>query len=287
MIRRAFTLIELLVVVAIMIALFTIAIPGMRALLRSGDTERAVTMIEAAVSSTRTLTGQPPTTPFGEGEYQGAALIFTPANELRMVKHDPFVKNGGIYLYRTPGRPDRAGYVDVDREYFLLPASVGVVGLMKNPANGQNTFVPPPFAIRFGPEGHMLASSVDRNPGAGASIDPIGVVTYDGDQDGDYSDTSRWNGGVWEPTEYDPQSADYDIAKAFDPASQRQLFPWDELDAVLVVYVYERQAFLDAGNTYAKGNGAWLNDAARQWIEENGEYVFFNRNIGTRIRVEE
>lgn len=272
---RGFTLIELLVVVAIMILLFTIAVPGLRNLLNSGKTEQGVALISTATASIRVYANQSPA--FTTGSYQGVALLFTPSNEIRYTQHVYYTSDSpGSFIIED----QEAGYVDIAREYVQLPTGIGALGLSMGDKGGSGYLhlVTPPFAIRFNPSGHLIAR---RTPNI-AALGDYGTVFYDHDYDLRYSETALPRSNTYDPAPYDPDSPSYD-ENNFNTTEQKYELPFDEIETVMGVLVYDKNAFAEQGHNLQLSGGE-LDANARQWLLDNGETVFFNRYNGSRIR---
>ena len=283
-----FTLMELLVVVAIMILLFTIAVPSVRNLLNSGRISEASALMSSASASLRVYADQSP--PFPVGSYQGVALLFTPSNEIRYVQHTYAAKDSSNNFIIQNGE---GGYADLDREYLQLPAGVGVVGISMG-AQSSAPYVymlPPPFAVRFNPNGHLIAR---RSATTGTPPTPTyGTIFYDHDYDFVYSEISLPRSATYDPAPYDPDSPDYNVSnfdQAESPArnaqdTQKHFLPFDEIETVIGVMIYDKAEFASAGHSLkAVAAGGRIDDNARQWLLDNGEPLFFNRYNGSRIR---
>ncbi len=201
--RSAFTLIELLVVIAIISLLVGLSFTYVRGMLRSSQEQMAANSISNAVQAARAYATR--YVPFvdsfqgrtsetnGDG-YSGAAVIFTPANELRISENDEAAEeSGGRRLELPPlGTAIYNGYRPIqDLDDLLLPKGVSVLGLVRT---GEDTIelLPPPFAVSFSRRGDLITQAVD--PSEITTLRNFrradGFVYYDGDGDGVW-DTSN------------------------------------------------------------------------------------------------
>lgn len=283
-----FTLVELLVVVSLLVLLLAIAVPAMSRMMAGARAEASQATIASAVATARTYAGIKPSFPVGD--YQGAAVIFTPANELRIARHRYDATDGSGNLL-VLNNPPRAGYADVPGEpYINLPASVGVVGITRTGnSGGEIALLTPPFAIRFNPEGVLVPGQAGSQP----PRDQSRIVFYDHDNNGRYQvSLSRYEN-------YDVDQWDPDIVGRvstgstpnWDPDAAKYLFDFGRLDAVIGIYVYNKAELRNAGFNLVTDdtlsiNGSYDpdNPGAREWILANGTPVFFNRYSGAAIK---
>ena len=127
--------------------------------------------------------------PVTGASFNGAAVIFTPAGEMRLVEHDQMAKDGT----GNPMSSIRHGYIDIaNRPYVNLPPGSAVVGIARNSA-GAPLLLAPPFAIHFNEYGNLIAGQgSDRS------------VYYDSDYDGKIAVTTssrkdNYNADGWDP----------------------------------------------------------------------------------------
>jgi prepilin-type N-terminal cleavage/methylation domain-containing protein len=306
--RRGFTLAELLIVITVIVLLFTIAIPSMKTMLKSGGVEAASTIIGSATATVRAYSGRP--TAFTYGDYQGTAMIFTPANEIRFTINDENTVDGSgnrlISKYPTEG-----GYVDIaGQAYINMPSNLGVVGITRGGTTAILQLFTPPFAIRFNSQGEMIARSATTS---GAS-QYDGNVYYDGNGDGKCVESKTRNSfyasgasspaATYDPLEWDPTGVKYPakndattnagIATGVATTSYEGKFklPFEQIDTVVGVIFYSKSDFQAAGLSLAgsatAGSGAPVVCCAAAdpgtWIMNNGKTFFFNRLTGAVLK---
>ena len=281
--RGAFTLAELLIVITVIVLLFTIAVPSMKALLRSGGLESSATIIGSACSTARAYSSRP--TAFVNGNYQGTAMVFTPANEIRFAVHDETTVDGsagGLLITKTPSK---SGYVDISGQaYIRIPDSVGVVGITLGGVGITQLFTPP-FAIRFNSQGELIARS------ANASYN--GNVYYNGDSaspDSIATTTStRTLISGYNPGPYDPSAGGY-IGTTL--ANGKYKLPFETIDTVLGVIFYSKSDLASSGfsisgsNVAGSGNpvACCTGSDAGSWLLQNGRVFFINRVTGAVLK---
>ncbi|MEX2671087.1 MAG: prepilin-type N-terminal cleavage/methylation domain-containing protein [Phycisphaeraceae bacterium] len=268
--RTGFSLVELLVVIAIIGIILSVAVPAMSRMMSGTKVESSRSTVSAAVATARAHATITPSFPVGQ--YRGSAVVFTPANEIRITKHRFDARDGGgdLLVYA-----DRAGYADIaDEPYAMIPRGVGVVGIARGDTN-EPRLLTPPFAIRFNQTGIMVPGSAN-NTG-----DETRIVFYDYDEDFEY-ETSSYRLADYDVDEFDPEVVGK-TAGNWD--GERYLLPFGRLDAVIGVIVYDKASLRSSGNDLVgSGDVDSLNAAARTWILENGRPVFFNRYSGAGIK---
>lgn len=285
--RGGFSLVELLVVISIMVLLMSVALPAMNRLMAGTKVEGAASSVASAASTARAYAGLKPSTPMGK--YYGAAVVFTPANEMRIARHRYDAVDGNGRLLTLS---DRGGYADMEDEpYVNLPDGVGVVGIAR--AFGVNTDEPPallapPFTIRFDRNGILTPGQ------AGSTRDDAQsrIVFYDHDNDGDYQiNSSRPNN--YDPDEWDPEVVGKTNYNWFADNrnwgdgryEEKYLLPFGRLDSVVGVIVYDKGGLRRAGHNLVRSSATTgVNEEARDWIYSNGIPVFFNRYSGAAIK---
>ena len=232
------------------------------------------------------------------GTYSGVAILFTPANEMRLIENVPYAANSGGFLevQGAMGNFDFSGYADIPgRDAIVMPSNVGVLGITRvKMGNDQGLrLLPPPFAVRFDSNGHLVAGDVN---------DPNRLenyVFYDGDIDGVWNDlVHRDNarspsgavGGTYVPKDWDP-NRNRNLPK--DPNTQRWPLPFDKIETVIGVLVFDKANF--EGWYAGKGIPAWIDIAdsdnlnqtkfaKQKWLLENSTPMFFSRYSGTVMR---
>lgn len=312
---RGFTLIELMTVIAIIAIVAAMIFPAIGALTKSNRVEAGMNTLSVAVAAGRALatqavtftrdldparegvqTAQPPAGP----GYRGVALLFTPSNEIRLVRHTDWAWDGSSPPEALAfKKPPRCAYEDVPNwDYIKLPSGVGMVGLTRggNSNDPHLIVLPPPFAVRFEREGKV----VNGRP----SSTPEHVVFYNGDYSTVSATDTRprivldhgraWNTDEHGPDTYDPESKFYDVEKAWvqevngEPVRKYAL-PFEAIDTVIGIVLYDKHAFQ---GEFVNGWGRYpavptpndksipLEDNKAKWVLEHGKTVFFNRYTG-------
>ena len=281
--RSGFTLAELLVVITVIVLLFTVVAPNFSAMISSGIEDSAVSVISAATATARVYATR--TQSFSAGSYQGAALLFTPSGEVRIVRHVENAVDGNGTVRLVDKSPPHAGFEDLPGEdFFNLPEAVGVVGVTRggsNVAAGELYIMPPPFAIRFNSDGTLIS----RRTLQGSSNR---AMYYDGTGDGRCTltgsglRTSSYNANL-----YDSRSSEY-VSSNFNAGDGKIRFGIDGIDTVVAIIAFKMNDFLDAGHKLG-GTGASLGTqgqvsaTAATWLKNNGRTIYFNRYTGTAI----
>ena len=127
-----FTLIELLVVISIIAIAVGITFPYIRGMVKTSNVQMTAENVSVAVSAARAyasrnkfflkdLDGSIPGTQSAEDlsdGYSGAAVVFTPANELRVVENVEDIFDTAGDALEVPsfgsGKPHRNGYQDIE-----------------------------------------------------------------------------------------------------------------------------------------------------------------------------
>jgi type II secretory pathway pseudopilin PulG len=279
----AFTLTELVVAIAIMVVLMAVGTMSYSAMFGGARTDTAINVIGSALGASRALIERERA--FLIGSNDGIALIFTPGGEVRMTENVWYAKDGTKWLEDEGDfSPPLNGYDDIqDAQRFSLPASAGVVAITRD--NGLK-LLSPPFAVRYDRKGQIIAGNDAQN-----------AVYYDGaDYDGNYATSgSTRTSATGEPAEWDPREEaayrtsgnDKGALLNWSDKSNRMALPFEQLEAVLAVIVYDKYAFKEAGHTlsYSMTVPTTPTDStAPGWIVNNGTVLFFNRYTGTMIK---
>lgn len=329
--RAGFTLIELLVVISIITIVLTLSFPMIGAMRRDTSSSSGVNTITVAIPSARryatsdiTFPNDLDTVTVGDqaGVYSGAAALFTPAGEIRLISQkdaagstsSDFVSGSRLLEQHGPrvvdeqtgvGLPLRElnGFKDLNIDYLQLPSDTGVAGINRvsggpiaNKDTGSPLLLPPPFAVWFNQNGYLVATGWDNVSG---NTNDYQFVYYDGNYDSDirlFGQGSRRatiiNNLPADPTGYDPDAFNPDSGN-FDPnnynnGAERYELPFEMIEAVIGVYVYSREDFqgaVDDGEIEPWSDfSATANDDRWEWMRENGEMLMFSKQTGAMMR---
>ena len=310
---------ELLIVISIIAIVSALALPTMNYMGRSNKVRSAVDSIQMAAAVSRAYVGLKD---LGEGTggvgddfpgagYQGTAIIFTQTNKIRFTYNDVTATNtdggGNVFFIQDPRiPPPKNGFADIEeREPVKLSSEVGLLGIgngrVVNEDDASPVLLPPPFAVRFDVHGRLI-SGTDFN------TDQAYMVYYDGNYNGDYQPGRKrnltHNNNVYVPAEWIPGTPQYALGSSnndwrrpgFDPQRRRYRLPFDALESVVGVLVYDKAAFEaskaylvcdlnEGGNPELPGYIRVADDTDHpnilRWLQKHGLAVFFNRYSGT------
>lgn len=277
--HAGFTITELVVVISLTTILLATLLPAMSAVRNMVDETSGISKIASAVQTSRAYATVPKPDRSDTGNpimashsFSGAAILFAPANELRLVENDQLALNGASNYLESS---NRNGYRDIPGlDYISLPADIGVVGIARG--NDGLYLLTPPFAIRFNQHGHLIA---------GVSTDSNRVVCYDGDYDDMFViGSDRTNGYNVDP--WDPSSPTYNKTNAWDSTEEKYKLPFEVIESVVGVAVYSKKELRDAGlNHVGDSSSRSINTIAKNWIldKKNGTLMLFSRYTGERI----
>lgn len=272
-----FTLAELMFVVGLIILLMGIAVPGLQLMRSTSRTESGVNSINIAVTAARAYafnTAQKQARfvdLINDPYYRGAAAIFTPTDEVRIVENiAPALSGSGVRLKQMT--PPHNGYADIyNRDYIKLPSGIGVVGISRNALG--TVLLAPPFALRFNERGILTVGEEPHTPN---------IVYYDGNVDGRYSTTSYRGTSGWTPSTLDPEfggaSNIVETSSGFKAA-----LPIEGIEAVAGVIVFSKAELRSANLALTTTMQTGI-DPVAQWIEANGKAMFFSRYSGVWMR---
>lgn len=330
--RHGFTLVELLLVITIIGVLAALTFPAVNAMRRETDRAIGINSVTFGVAAARSYATEkinspdlpefgPDPDPSGPAEYSGAAALFTPAGEIRLVRNGTsafgirarfgneqhFIERldwnpttGDLEVETTSTLPPTqglSGFSDIAIDYIVLPPDAAVAGLVRNvtsDAGDPPLLVSPPFAVWFDASGQLVAgntgSDSDR-PRANR------FVYYDGNGNGaiDLSGsavTMRARASRFDTSftldEFDPRTGDFDAANNYDRALKRYRLPIEQIETVVGVAVYSRRQFEqeaeDGGFAWDNQGLSNNNNDAWEWMEDNAAILLFSRQSGTIFR---
>ncbi len=278
--RSGFTIPELVVAVLIAGIILSVTLNGVQSLVRDTRVQVGYNTVASAVLAARTYAlnsdqadlGSIDPPPVPDADYSGAAALFTPAGEIRLVENDQRAEDGNS----DPLEPTCNGYADIPNvEYIKLPKGVGVVGIARE-GIGDPTFHPPPFAIRFDENGQLIAGET-----GGASESR--VVIYDGNYNNIYAKSLSANRpSNYDPDPWDPQSPQWD-PNHWDTSVDRYELDFERIEAVIGVIVYSKVDFTDEGGDWPGTAPAGFS-SIEDWLAEHGEVMLFSRYSGKVLR---
>lgn len=295
--EAGFTLVELLVVISVISILLAVTVPFLSKMVETTNLSMARDLISANVGATRVyatknkffLKDLRPTVPGDQNSetladgYSGAAVIFTPQGELRVVENDEDSRDSsGDYLEipTTGGLPARNGYKDVDTiDYVRLPAKIGVFGIYRKEA--ELWLIPPPFAISFDQNGALVL----RRKRTHDKQKTEGWVYYDGDGSGRIDAGSaakardNTGGSSYNPMAYSSQQSPRLTDGRFE-------LPLEKIEPVMAVIVYLESDFVAAGFSNTDDGPIKVPDtgakpASAEWLFKHGEMLQFSRYTGS------
>jgi prepilin-type N-terminal cleavage/methylation domain-containing protein len=252
------------------------------------------------------------------GLYSGAAAIFTPAGEIRLTRNYAQARSSDLpglsassidllervgpttgLVQGSSGIPvnELNGFTDLLIDYILLPKDTGVAGINRvsvGPVRAATSTNPPlllapPFAVWFDQSGYMIATgwdSVNNIP------NDYQFVYYDGNYDGDYAigraGTNRSNmAGGYNPDFYNPNDWEFNAAN-WDAVAEKYVVPFEQIEAVVGVYVYSLEAFDNAVQDGIIPPWASATEADNllrwNWMKENGQMLMFSKQTGALMR---
>ena len=166
--RRGFTITELLVVIGLIVLLIAVGLPSIGAMFASGRLQNAVATVESTVAAGRAYATLDKVVT-GGGGYRGGGVVFTPNNQIRIIRNTEY--NGNEPIYTDAADP------------VSLPPDIAVVGIYK----GNATYISAPaFGVRFDQHGVLQS----RSPGSSATNHEWDMLFYDSNGDGDSGDTN-------------------------------------------------------------------------------------------------
>jgi prepilin-type N-terminal cleavage/methylation domain-containing protein len=293
-----FTLIELLVVISIISLLVGLSFPYIRGMVRTSQEQMAANSISNAISAARAYatrykpfidTFRGKNAEFNGDGYTGAALIVTPANELRISENDELAELNGNRLELPPlGTAIYNGYRPVqDLDDLLLPRGVSILGIVRT-GTDEMQLLPPPFAVAFSRRGDLMTQWQDPADPANlnASKRADGFVYYDGDGDGnwdirrdrdaflgDNETLENYRRGAAELVQItDFNSRTLQITENREPEERgfmlgRRKLPFEKLEAVIGIAVFQTERvparFLITSDDVADVNSTAPADAGR------------------------
>ncbi len=292
---RGFTLTELLVVISIMVLLIAITFPVISAMQNGSRIEAGLNTIGMSADVARQWVGpsrwDEDTTDAVQGEkYSGSAAIYCPTGEIRIVTNFRNARtpaggaNGNRYLedWYSPSSPvGPNGYIDRDGvDYINIPSGVGVAGILRT-GNGANdvVYLAPPFAIAFNENGQMSFGDIN------------GRIYYDGYAAKGSKSDFRFDLSSTRPNSYNPEDWDgqsnANNEDVMDPLRPIRALPFEAIECVAGVVIYDADDFKQAGFNFAGGGSVALSSAAGQWLQTNGKTVFFSPHTGVALRDEQ
>lgn len=272
---QGFSIVELMVSVGIIVLLIAISYPFLSALNRGSRIEAGLNIVGMSSDVARQWVEAESWANDGSTaaptleSYSGTAAIYCPTGEIRIVVNDRNADQGGNN-YLEDFALETNGYKDLDDvAYIRIPDGVGIAGIQRFGAgNNDVQFIAPPFAIAYNELGQL-------NYG-----DANGYIYYDGDGDGNYETARTRQSG------YNPSGADENSASLRPDGVSLEL-PFEAIECVPGVVIFNLNDFEDAGFTFDGGGVLALGGTEGQWLNANGETIFFSPHTGVALRDEE
>ena len=290
--RHGFTMVELLTSVAIIGIMMIIIFPVVGALKGGSRIEAGLNTTSLASSVARAWAtaslpqadlGSDPVSPVPFADYSGTAAIFCPTGEVRIVINDQRAEDsGGNFLESYTQRLN--GYADYrvanrgrrDLDYISIPQGVGLAGIYRNNAGAH--LIAPPFAIAYNRDGQMIPGA---DTGSGTR-----VIYYDANFNGEYTGQDRGSLGGYDPADWDGGPGANNEDPDPDPDVLVRHLPFEAIETVVGVIVYDLQDAKTAGFDFSGGGVYSVGDAGYAWLRENGTPLFFSPNTGVAMRDE-
>ncbi|MEM7624662.1 MAG: prepilin-type N-terminal cleavage/methylation domain-containing protein [Planctomycetota bacterium] len=321
-----FSLIELLVVISIATLLIGVSFPFLRQMVRSSSETLAADNLSNAVAAARAFstrykpfTDQLPNGKSAEDDgdgYSGAAVIVTPANELRIVENFERATDSSNNRLELPSGTQfiRNGYAHIEGvDDLRVPGRAVVLGIRRR-GNNEVELLPPPFAISFNRRGGMVVRDAASGGLTATNKRSDGFVYYDGDGDGRF-EINRGRDNPDHPTIANPVLSDFSRGTApridnnaadrlsFAPPNMegRRVIPYERLEPVIGVVIFvpdnvPSNVVADNANSTLSLSGPYDPDRFEpyvintdspdknllEWASQPGAgiVIFFNRNTG-------
>lgn len=276
--ERGFSLTELLVAISIIALLVGATFPVVSVLKSGSRVEAGLNVVGMSADVARQWVQakswandgslSPPTLE----RYSGTAAIYCPTGEIRITRNERMAQDtSGAYL--EDFSPEVNGYSDLSGvDYIRIPDGVGVAGIQRfGPGANDVRFIAPPFAIAFNEFGQL-------NYG-----DTSGRIYYDGDDQPNY-DTGPGRTVGYNPFEW--RGYDNALNAAPPTGSVKKELPFDAIECVPGVVVYSTDEFDSAGFDFAGGGTVAIGSDAGNWLNDNGQTLFFSPHTGVALRDE-
>lgn len=280
---RGFTLTELLVAISIIMLLIGITFPVISAMQSGSRIEAGMNTIGMSADVARQWVAPSAWSQDSEDKienevYSGTAAIYCPTGEIRIVMNfrnaadpagRPLEDMASTLTSLAPnGYRDRIGV-----DYISIPSGVGVAGVYRD--NSGVRFIAPPFAIAFNESGQLYFGDVN------------GRIYYDSDGKDGYEILNR-RANSYDPDEWDGSEASPNNSGVIsDALPVREIAPFEAIECVPGVVIYDTEDFKGAGYDFAGGGSVDLNSDAGQWLQENGQTLFFSPHTGVALRDEQ
>lgn len=230
---------------------------------------------------------------------------------------------GHEYLENNSTYGNLNAYIDLDdREYITIPKDTGIVGILS--PTGNTKYISPPFAIRFDEKGQLAVTDTSTqqndtyvyydgnydgyltlnlsNDGSSRTkpfdgFDQYKVQQWDRNEQAYFdllSGTPEKNTTTNKPGIYAPSNQD-------DANYGKNKLPFEKLEAVIGVVIYSKRTLWEdtQGNLWpGTSNGtAWPTPNTgcgrqhdqncsdfEEWLQDNGEVLFFSRYTGALLQ---
>lgn len=296
-----FTLIEVLTVVVVITILLLAVAPRVAKLMEDARQERALNATISMASAAKAMAMRNITFDPAPASYSGAAVLFTPANELRLVENIPTYAADSGEILETDSKwapVYLSGFADLpSMEYVRFSDDVLLFGLSNPAPLGSNgRMITAPFAIMISNQGQLVSDgSINGDSMNAASPDETSLrrarrqVFYDTDGNTTIDVGSTRSNG-YDPDAWHPAHTTQPMSTIFDEDLARYVWPFERIETVRGLYIVDRRDFDEArlldptiSPVAVTGSGG-VSESTRRWVAENGVLILFNHSLEASVK---